>query len=102
MKQPDRIAIKNLIQLFDKYFLPRRNNHHNHRFGLLDKTRRNQTSKRFLAETDSNQGKKGAFEGITIKELLISKILTAIMDTKLRDKLMKVKEPEIKRRQQSK
>ena len=39
---------------------------------------------RFVAEIDRNR-KKCAFEGITSEELLISKFMTAITDTKLRE-----------------
>ena len=41
--------------------------------------------------------KERAFEGITAEDLLISKFITAITDTKLRDKLMKEKKFEMKK-----
>ena len=41
--------------------------------------------------------KECAFEGITAEDLLISKFMTAITDTKLRDKLMKEKKLELKK-----
>ena len=41
--------------------------------------------------------KECAFEGSTAEDLLISKIMTAITDTKLRNKLMKEKKPELKK-----
>ena len=94
--EPDKIAVKDLIRLFNEYFLPKRNTYHNR--GELFWTRQTESETpedfwRRLIEIE----KECAFEGITAEDLLISKIMTAITDTKLRDKLMKEKKLELKK-----
>ena len=74
---PDKIKIKDLIRLFNEYFLPKRNTYHNR--------------EEIFWTRESETEKECAFEGITAEDLLISKFVTAITDTKLRDKLMKEK-----------
>ena len=94
--EPDKIAVKDLIRLFNEYFLPKWNTYHNR--GELFWTRQTESETpedfwRRLIEIE----KERAFEGITAEDLLISKIMTAITDTKLRDKLMKEKKLELKK-----
>ena len=62
---------------------------------LLVETDRIRNTRGFLAETDGD--KECTFERITAEDLLISKFMTAITDTKLRDKLMKEKKLELKK-----
>ena len=88
---PDKIKIKDLIRLFHENFIPKRNTYHNR--GKFFRTRQSETGTpeafwRRLIETE----KECAFEGITAEDLLISKLITAITDTKLRDNIMKKKE----------
>ena len=64
----------------------------------MNKANRNRNTRRFdfwrrLIEIE----KECAFEGITAEDLLISKFMTAITDTKLRVKLMKEKKFELKK-----
>ena len=80
--EPDKIAIKDVIRLFNEYFLPKRITYHN----------RGEFWRR-LIEIE----KEWNFEIITAEKLLISKFMTAITDKKLRDKLMKEEKPEIKK-----
>ena len=94
--EPDKIAVKDLIRLFNEYFLQKRNTYHNR--GGLFWTRQTESETpedfwRRLIEIE----KECAFEGITAEDLLISKFMTAITDTKLRDKLMKEKKLELKK-----
>ena len=94
--EPDKIKIKDLIRLFNEHFLPKRNTYHNR--GEFFWTRQSETETpedfwRRLIEIE----KECAFEGITAEDLLISKFMTAITDTKLRDKLMKEKKLKLKK-----
>ena len=83
----DEIVMKDLIRLF---FLPKRNTYHNR--GEFVWTRQNETEKSedFWRRLIENE-KECPFEGRTAKDLLVSKFMTAITDTKLRDKLTKEK-----------
>ena len=83
--------VKDLIRFFNKYFLQKRNSYHNR--GEFFWTKQTETEKpkdfwRRLIEFEI----ECAFEEITAEDLLNSKFLTTITDTKLRDKLMKKKE----------
>ena len=94
--EPDKLAIKDLIRLFNEYFSPKRNTNHNR--GEFFRTKQTETETpedfwRRLMETE----KKCNFEKITAEELIISKFITAITDRKLRDKLMKEMKPEMKK-----
>ena len=94
--KPDKKAVKDLIRLFNQYFLPKRNSYHNR--GKFFWTRQTETETpddiwRRLIKIE----KKSAFERITAEDLLISKLMTAITDTKLRDNLMKEKNLKLKK-----
>ena len=94
--EPDKIAIKDLIRLFNEYFLPKRPTYHNRGELFWPKQTETETPEDVwwrLIEI----GKECNFESITAEELLISKFMTAITDKKLRDKLMKEKQPEVKK-----
>ena len=87
---------EDLIPLFNEYFLPNRNSHHNS--GGFFWTRQTEIEtpedfRRRLIEIEN----ECAFEGIIAEDLLISKFMTAITDTKLRIKLMKENKIELKK-----
>ena len=94
---PDKIAIKDLIPLFNEYFLPKRNTYHNRGEVFWSKKTETETPEDFWRRLIEIE-KECNFENITAEELLISKFMTAITDRKLRDKLMKKRNP--KRRKQ--
>ena len=94
--EPDNIAVKNLIRLFNEYFLPKRNTYHNRGEFFWTKQTETETPEDFWRRLIEIE-KECAFEGITAEDLLISKFMTAITDTKLRDKLMKEKKLELKK-----
>ena len=94
--EPDKIALNDLIRLFNEYFLPKRNTYPNSGEFFWTKQTETETTEDFWRrlieiEKESNN------ESITVEELLISKLMTAITDKKLRYKLMKEKKPEIKK-----
>ena len=93
---PDKIAIKDLIRLFNEYFLPKRNTYHNGGEFFWTKQTEAETPEDFWRRLIEIE-KECNFESITAEELLISKFMTAITDKKLRDKLMKEKKPEMKK-----
>ena len=92
--EPDRIAVKDLIRLFNEYFLPKRNTYHNRGEFFWTKQTESETPEDFWRRLIEIE-KECAFEGITAEDLLISKFMTAITDTKLRDKIMKEKKLEL-------
>ena len=94
--EPDKIAIKDLIRLFNEYFLPKRNTYHNRGEFFWTRQTKPETPEDFWRRLIEIE-KECAFEGITAEDLLISKFMTAITDTKLRDKLMKEKKLELKK-----
>ena len=94
--EPDRIAVKDLIRLFNEYFLPKRNTYHNRGEFFWTKQTESETPEDFWRRLIEIE-KECAFEGITAEDLLISKFMTAITDTKFRDKLMKEKKLELKK-----
>ena len=93
---PDKIAIKDLIRLFNEYFLPKRKTYHNRGEFFWTKQTEAETPEDFWRRLIEIE-KECNFESITAEELLISKFTTAITDKKLRDKLMKEKKPEMKK-----
>ena len=92
----DKIAVKDLIRLFIEYFLPKRNSYHNRGEFFWTRQTETETPENFWRRLTEIE-KECAFERITVEDLLISKIMTAITDTKLRDKLMKEKILEVKK-----
>ena len=94
--EPDKIAVKDLIRLFNEHFLPKRNTYHNRGEFFWTRQTESETPEDFWRRLIEIE-KECAFEGITAEDLLISKFMTAITDTKLRDKLMKEKKLELKR-----
>ena len=94
--EPDKIAINDLIPLFNEYFLPKRNTYNNSGEFFWTKQTEAETPEDFWRRL-IEIGKDCNFESITAEELLISKFMTAITDKKLRDKLMKEKKPERKK-----
>ena len=93
---PGKIAIKDLIRLFNEYFLPKRNTYHNRGGFFWTKQTKTETPEDFWRRLFEIE-KECIFENITAEELLVSKFMTANMDRKLRDKLMKEKKPEMKK-----
>ena len=96
MTQTDKISIKELIRLFNEYFLPKRNTYHNREEFFWTKQAESESPENFWRRLIEIE-KECNFENITAEELLISKFMTAITDKKLRDKLLKEKKPEIKK-----
>ena len=94
--EPDKISIKELIPLFNEYFLPKRNTYHNHGEFFWTKQTESETPEDFWRRMKEIE-KECNFKSITAEELLISKFLTAITNKKLRDKLLKEKKPEMKK-----
>ena len=94
--ESDIIAIKGLIRLFNEYFLPKQNTYHNRGEIVWTKQTESETPEDFWWRVTQIE-KECAFKGITAEDLLISKFLTAITDTKLRDKLLKEKKLELKK-----
>ena len=94
--EPDKIAIKELIRLFNEYFLPKRNTFHNWGEFFWTEQAESETPEDFWRRLIEIE-KECNFENITAEELLISIFMTAITDKKLRDKLMKEKKPEMKK-----
>ena len=75
---------------------PKRNTYHNRGEFFWTKQTETETPEDFWRRLIEIE-KECAFEGITAEDLLISKFMTAITDTKLRDKLMKEKKLELKK-----
>ena len=94
--EPDKIAIKVLIRLFNEHFLPKRNTYHNRREFFWTKQFKLETPEDFWQRLTEIE-KECNFANTTAEELLTSKLMTAITDKKLRDKLMKEKKPEMKK-----
>ena len=94
--EPDSIPVKDLIRLFTEYFLLKRNSYHNRGEFFWTKQTETKTPEDFWRRLIEIE-KECAFKGITAEDPLISKFMTAITDTKLRDKLMKVKKLEWKK-----
>ena len=94
--EPEKIAIKELIRLFNEYFLPKRNTYHNRGEFFWTKQTESETPEDFWRSLIEIE-KECNFESITAEDLLISKFMTAITDKKLRDKLMKEKKLEMKK-----
>ena len=94
--EPCKIAIKELIRLFNEYFLPKRNTYHNRGEFFWTKQTESETPEDFWRRLIEIE-KECNFESITAEELLISNFMTAITDKKLRDKLMKEKKLEMKK-----
>ena len=94
--EPDKTAVKDLIRIFDKYFLPKRNTYHNRGEFFWTRQDESETPKDFWRRLIEIE-KECAFERLTAENLLFSKFMTAITDTKLRDKLMKKKKLELKK-----
>ena len=92
----DKIAIKDLIRLFNENVLPKRNTYHNHGEFFWTKQTETETPEDFWRRLIEIE-KECTFENITAEELLISKFMTPITDKKLRDKLMKGKKHEMKK-----
>ena len=94
--EPDKKAVTDLIRLFNEYFLPKRNTYHNRGEFFWTRQIESETPEDFWRRLIEIE-KDCAFEGITAEDLLISKFMTAITDTKLRDKLMNGKKLELKK-----
>ena len=95
-REPDKIAVKDLIRLFNEYFLPKRNTYHNRGEFFWTKQTESETPEDFwrgLIEIE----RECALESLTAEDLLISNFMIAITDTKHRDKLMKEKKLELKK-----
>ena len=79
--EPDNIAVKDLIRIFNEYFLPKRNSYHNRGEFFWTKQTETETPEVFwrrLIEIEE----ECAFEGNTAEDVLISEFLTANTDAK--------------------
>ena len=88
--------MKDLIRTINKYFLQKRNSYHNRGEFFWTKHTETETPEDFWRRRIKT-GKQCALKGITAENLLIPKFMTAITDTKLRDKLMRDKKLELKK-----
>ena len=68
--EPDRIVVKDLIRLFNEYFLPKRNTYHNRGEFFWTKQTESETPEDFWRRLIEME-KECAFEGITAEDLLI-------------------------------
>ena len=82
--EPDRIAVKDLIRLFNEYFLPKRNTYQNRGEFFWTKQTESETTEGFWRRLIEIE-KGCAFEGITAEDLLISKFMTAITELRIRN-----------------
>ena len=80
--ESDKIAIMEIIRLFNEYFLPKRNTYQNRGEIFWTKQTEAESPEDFWRRLIEIK-KEGNFENITAKELLISKYLTAITDKNL-------------------
>ena len=94
--EPDSIKIKDLIRLYTKHYLPKRNTYHNRGDFVWAKQSENETPEEFWRRLIEIE-KECNFDTISAKELVISKYITAITDKKLRDKPLKEKTLEMKK-----
>ena len=77
--------MKDLIRLITENILTKGNSYHNRGHFFWTKQTKTETPDDFWRRLKESE-KECAFEGITAGALLISKFMTAITDTKLRDK----------------
>ena len=84
--EPDNIAVKDLIRLFNEYFLPKRNTYHNRGEFFWTKQTETETPEDFWRRLIEIK-KECAFEGITAEDLLISKFMTAIIHRKIEQQM---------------
>ena len=87
---PDSIKIKDPIRLYTENYLSKRNTYHNRRDFSWAKQSEEETPEDFLRQLIEIE-KECNFNTISAEELLVSKYVTAIIDKKLRDKVMKEK-----------
>ena len=81
--ESDKIAVKDLIRQFTKYFLPKRNTYHNREEFFWTRQIESETPEAFWRRLIEIE-KECAFEGKTAKDLLNSKLMTATTDRKLK------------------
>ena len=86
--ETDSIEVKDLIRLFDEYYLPKRNTYHNRGDFVWAKQAEDETPEEFWRRI-IEIGKECNINTISAHELLISKYMTAITDKKRRDEIMK-------------
>ena len=94
--EPDSIKRKDLIRLFTEFYMPKRNTYHNRGDFFWAKQTEDETPEEFRRRLIEIE-KECNFNAISAEELLISKYMTAIIDKKLRDKIMKEKTLELKK-----
>ena len=78
--EPDKIAIKELIRLFNEYFLPKRNTYHNRGEFFWTKQTESETPEDFWRRLIEIE-KECNFESITAEELLITQLRTRNSET---------------------
>ena len=94
--EPDSKKVKELIRLLTEFYMLKRNTYHNRGDFFWAKQTEEETTEEFwrlLIEIE----KECNFNTISVKELLISKYMTAVIDKKLRDKIMEEKILELKK-----
>ena len=94
--EPDSEKVKYLIRLFTEFYMPKRNTYHNRGDFFWAKQTEEETPEEFWRRPIEIE-KECNFNTISAEELLISKYMTAITDTKLRFKIMKEKTLEKKK-----
>ena len=95
-REPAKIAVKHLIRLSNENILTKRKTYHNRGEIFWTRQTESETPEDFWRRLKEIE-KECAFERITADELLNSIFMTAIPETKLRDKLMKEKKLELKK-----
>ena len=94
--EPNSIEVKDLIRLFDEYYLPKSNTYHNRGDFFWAKQAEDETPEKLWRRIIEIR-KEGNINTISAEELLISKYMTAITDKKRRDKIMEEKTMELKK-----
>ena len=96
--EPESIKIQELIRLFTEYYLPKCIFYHNRGDYFWAKQTEDETPEEFRRRLIEIE-KESNFGLLSAEELLISKYKTAITDKKLRNKMMKEKTLEVKKKQ---
>ena len=91
------MKILDLIRLFTEFYMPKRNTYHNRGVFFWAKQTEDETPEEFWRRLIENE-KECNFNTISAEKLLMSKYMTTITDKKLRDKIMKEKTLEMKKK----
>ena len=87
---PDTVTTDKLLQLFKKYYMPKRNTYHSRGDFFWAKQEENETPEEHWKKLITLE-KNCEFKDIKQEDILISKFITSITDKKLREKLIREK-----------